>query len=208
VTVTDFLSSWEDLKGMKDYIARLFVIIGLFSNLQADELAVWVDPLGMVEDAGNSEKKGLFNRGRDVEAVATTGGETLNKVAVQIPIYGPKDEFPTTYILVDYSSKTAKFYKNGELKGSTGSVKMGSHMSTVPKSNGTPPGQYTASKEPWHRFGKYTWRLSGKQGNRGILIHKKLGVSKYSRGCICPPTSFLRYVFENTGKTVGIKIVR
>lgn len=115
---------------------------------------------------------------------------------------------PETYVLVDYSAKTAKFYQDGELKRSTGNVRLGNKISSVPRSYGTPVGEFTISKEPQHRFGKTTWRLSGPQGRRGILMHRKIGSKRYSRGCICPPSGFLNYVFRHTGNSTKLIIQR
>lgn len=78
-------------------------------------------------------------------------------------------------------------------------------MSRTPRSNGTPDGTYTARKQPGHRFGKNTWRLSGSQGRRGILVHQKLGSSTYSRGCICPPNSFLSKLSPYKEFTIDIQ---
>jgi hypothetical protein len=120
----------------------------------------------------------------------------------------PDPDKPDTYVLVDYSAKTAKFYQGGQLKRSTGNVRMGHHISSVPRSHGTPVGTYTITKEPGHRYGKTTWRLSGAQGKRGILMHRKLGNKRYSRGCICPPSPFLQYVYRNTGRQITLVIER
>jgi len=53
-------------------------------------------------------------------------------------------------------------------------------------SNKTPTGNYTARKEPNHRYGP-SIRLSGYQGNsRGILIHRDFIRGNGTSGCICP----------------------
>jgi hypothetical protein len=54
------------------------------------------------------------------------------------------------------------------------------------RSNKTPVGDFTITKEPNHRFGRVL-RLSGYQGQRrGILIHKHFGSLNGTSGCVCP----------------------
>jgi len=126
----------------------------------------------------------------------------------QVKVVSPKPSKPRYLMTVDYSDKSAQFYVNGVLRASTGNVRMGNKVSSVPRSLGTPTGEFTMRKEPGHRYGTYTWRLSGPQGKRGILVHRKIGSKQYSRGCICPPTSFLKTVFNATPKTMDLRITR